>query len=92
MFQVWYDEERGVARNVTLVSVSGGDSDVQVPFHLTIPSSHPPQPHTPSIASAAVPRNWVPADHRAVVWCVQNYTLHHNDVTPFPGVVDCNWH
>ncbi|CAI7990560.1 GPI inositol-deacylase [Geodia barretti] len=81
--EVWYnDREGGVARNVTLVSVSGGDSDVQVPFHLTIPSSHPHQTHTPTIGSPAVPRNWVPADHRAVVWWV-NYII----ITSFPSQV-----
>ena len=68
----------GVANNVTLVSVSGGDSDVQVPPHITIPPSHPHSSHphsshhhhTPCIASSAVPRNWVAADHQAIVWLV----------------------
>lgn len=62
-----------MASHVTLVSISGGDSDVQVPPHLTIPNSvlvprtsSPVLP--PPIAAYAVPRNWVSADHRAVVW------------------------
>ena len=80
--QVWYAGDGGVARNVTLVSVSGGDSDVQVPFHLSVPPSHPHQPHTLCLASAAVPRNWVPADHRAIVWLALNYT-HCITITSF---------
>ena len=76
LLQTWYNGV-GVA-NVTLISIAGGDSDVQVPPHLTITPSHSytsltPNHHPPittlSIAGSAVPRNWVSADHQAVVWC-----------------------
>lgn len=75
-----------VTGHVTLVAISGGVSDVQVPPHLTVPPSVLPRNHSslPSltIAASAVPRNWVSADHQAVVWWEVPFTcitssLHH---------------
>lgn len=77
-----------MAGHVTLVAISGGVSDIQVPPHLTVPPSVLPRNHSSSpslaIAASAVPRNWVSADHQAVVWWeIPLLALHHHYITLF---------
>ena len=52
--------------DVTLVSIGGGDRDIQVRSGLTR------TPHADvNVVSSAVPGAWVSADHRCIVWCKQ---------------------
>ena len=53
-------------QDVTLVSISGGQRDLQVRSGLT------QDPHADiQTSSEAVPGSWVSADHKCIVWCKQ---------------------
>ncbi len=56
----------GRLRDVTLVSVGGGERDIQVRSGLTR-SNHADV----SVSTTAIPGAWVSADHRCMAWCKQ---------------------
>jgi len=64
--QLWTERRNTTLSGVTVVSLSGGDRDLQVRPHLT---AHPTSDI--SATTSSVPGVWVSADHQCIVWCRQ---------------------
>ena len=62
----WTENRNSKLKDVTLVSVGGGDRDVQVRSSLTR-SEHADV----NVISTAAPSTWVSTDHQCIAWCKQ---------------------
>lgn len=58
-------------RNLSLVSVSGGDGDTMIPSDTVSLASLLPSTNALTLFTTAVPQLWSPVDHQAMVWCNQ---------------------
>ncbi|KAL4240885.1 GPI inositol-deacylase [Mactra antiquata] len=67
----WRDNNNSTLRHVTLVSMDGGDLDVQVRAGLTPLNDLVQDSRAVSISTTHMPKAWVPTDHRCIVWCKQ---------------------
>ncbi len=62
----WNSTRDKELKDVTLVSIGGGERDIQVRYGLT------DSPHADvSVSATAVPGAWVSTDHRCIAWCKQ---------------------